>query len=411
MQIRSRTRQLRFDGLIRWHIRDIVASLPTIMHLALFLFFFGLVDLLVSTNKSVAWVVITFVAIGVVFYAVTATVPMFSIAAPFHSPVANMLQLLVTKFGGLFRKSPSKLTNLEAQSEEVAIENPADLLFGDFEPQARVARLERTLDVDSLTWLMKEVDKTIEGHLLDLCFQKLMEMRSITRNSPSTFYRKPIIQTYRQLVRNTMASLPNTIAAGGEPRAGLLCQFLSWFLSLQRTHEHELWLRKQLPESELRLPKAVFKIGLANQRTDDIVFARVAFCSLSHLHMRRSVSCSFCTNDPHVLDHFELKGKSPSPGSPNITAARLSYYLIALSTCVLFYGIQGNDTPLTEARMSALLNRTARILHHYMHAQPGNADALQPLEKFLRTQFPTHHLAAMWRQGILQVFERSQQLR
>lgn len=405
LQIRSRTRQLRYEGLIRWHVRDIVAALPTIMHLSLFLFFFGLLDLLLALDKSIASVVAAFVALGVLFYAFTTIVPMFFVTAPFHSPVANLLQSLATRFSRLFRRSLNRRSKLEAQSEEAAIEDPADLLFGDADPQARIARLQRTLDVDSLTWLMKEFDKTTEGPLLDLCFQKLMTLRSISHNNPSTFYRKQIIQTYRQLVGNSMGSQGKTLALGREQRAGLLCKFLAWFLSLQRTREDELWLRKQLPASESTLPEAVFTMALVNQETDDIVFSRAASCSLYHLHLSKNASCSMCINDQRVLDHFELKA-STSQESLNVIADRLSYYLIALSTCVLFYGIQGNDLSPTDARVSNLLTRVTRVIRLYLNAHPDNFRATQPLHRFLQTQFPTHPLAIMWKQEMMRALER-----
>ncbi|KAJ3513438.1 hypothetical protein NLJ89_g2949 [Agrocybe chaxingu] len=50
-------RQVRFDGLVKWKVPEIVSSLPVILQLALLLFLAGLVDFLASVNQPVAIVV------------------------------------------------------------------------------------------------------------------------------------------------------------------------------------------------------------------------------------------------------------------------------------------------------------------------------------------------------------------
>ena len=47
-------RQMRYDGLKKWHVPGILSTLPLLLQLSLVLFFIGLLDLLWSLNTFVA---------------------------------------------------------------------------------------------------------------------------------------------------------------------------------------------------------------------------------------------------------------------------------------------------------------------------------------------------------------------
>jgi hypothetical protein len=70
-------RQMRFEGLMRWHVPSILSSLPLLLQSAVILFFAGLLDLLWSLNKAVAAFITVSVSLVVLFLVITTTAPFF----------------------------------------------------------------------------------------------------------------------------------------------------------------------------------------------------------------------------------------------------------------------------------------------------------------------------------------------
>lgn len=70
-------RQMRFEGLIKWHVPSMLASLPLLLQSAVILFFAGLLDLLWGLNKTVATFITVAVGLVVSFLVVTTTAPFF----------------------------------------------------------------------------------------------------------------------------------------------------------------------------------------------------------------------------------------------------------------------------------------------------------------------------------------------
>ncbi|TCD63335.1 hypothetical protein EIP91_005654 [Steccherinum ochraceum] len=81
-----RLRQYRHDGLVRWHVAEIIAFLPLLLQIALVLFIHGLLELLWTLDKTVAGIVTALTAVCLSFYLATIVVPAFSTNNPFKSP-------------------------------------------------------------------------------------------------------------------------------------------------------------------------------------------------------------------------------------------------------------------------------------------------------------------------------------
>lgn len=150
-------------------------------------------------RSTIPWRLITIVATGRLLLCLFATdLPLFSSGAPFRSRVTQFLGKTAQKARRY--TSTRRLQNSpDEKAGGEASENPADLWFGDDEPQARIVRLTRALDVEDVVWLMTEVEKITEGVLMDMCFGKLMSFRHIAiKDSTSSFCRE-IPRTYRQM--------------------------------------------------------------------------------------------------------------------------------------------------------------------------------------------------------------------
>ncbi|PVF91767.1 hypothetical protein CPB86DRAFT_878328 [Serendipita vermifera] len=88
---RALQRQFRFMGAERWKMSNIIASLPLLIFVALFLFFVGLADWLWHVNRIISAIVIAGIAIGGALYLITNMISSIWIDAPFRSPVPKAL--------------------------------------------------------------------------------------------------------------------------------------------------------------------------------------------------------------------------------------------------------------------------------------------------------------------------------
>ncbi|QRW26538.1 hypothetical protein RhiXN_12199 [Rhizoctonia solani] len=142
--VQGRRRQLRWEGIEQWRMREILNVLPLMMHAALLLFAIGLSLYLWDINPQVALpVVVTTVAVGV-FYFVTLLLPLFfrycpfttgpmklilpywyKVARPTLKLVLECLGWLVVPFVALFavmkqclKRSPTRRWNLKAEGRK-----------------------------------------------------------------------------------------------------------------------------------------------------------------------------------------------------------------------------------------------------------------------------------------------------
>ncbi|KAJ3501608.1 hypothetical protein NLJ89_g9261 [Agrocybe chaxingu] len=112
-------RQLRYEGLLGWHVPKILSALPLLLQAALVLFLSGLLDLLWTMNAQVASVVTVVVGIAMVFLMATTIIPCIQHLAhlskvwtvgdrepgpqcAFKSPQAWAFHLLITKVFSLY---------------------------------------------------------------------------------------------------------------------------------------------------------------------------------------------------------------------------------------------------------------------------------------------------------------------
>jgi hypothetical protein len=87
-------RQRKFDGLEKWPFRMCMESLPIMLQIALLLLMCGLSRYIWSVNTSVGRVVISFTALGVVFYIAVVIAGTSSYECPFQTPASIGLRQL-----------------------------------------------------------------------------------------------------------------------------------------------------------------------------------------------------------------------------------------------------------------------------------------------------------------------------
>ncbi|QRW07937.1 activating signal cointegrator 1 complex subunit 3 [Ceratobasidium sp. AG-Ba] len=90
--IQARTRQRRLEELERWRMPEILAFLPSLIHLSLFLFFVGLIISLWDAHVGVAAPVLATTAITVLFYSLTTVLPIKYELCPYNTPLSQLLK-------------------------------------------------------------------------------------------------------------------------------------------------------------------------------------------------------------------------------------------------------------------------------------------------------------------------------
>ncbi|PVF92406.1 hypothetical protein CPB86DRAFT_877907 [Serendipita vermifera] len=93
---RALQRHIRFRGIEKWKMSEVIASLPLLIFIALFLFFIGIADWLWHMNRAISGIVIGGIGIGCLLYTITHLVSIVKVDAPFRTPISKELAVFIT---------------------------------------------------------------------------------------------------------------------------------------------------------------------------------------------------------------------------------------------------------------------------------------------------------------------------
>lgn len=88
-QVRSRTRHLRYKGLLNWRVSSCIGLLPLMLHLSLFLFFVGLFLSLIPEQLGIALMIGTISLATCLVYCVTNMLPLIYPECPYKTPLSS----------------------------------------------------------------------------------------------------------------------------------------------------------------------------------------------------------------------------------------------------------------------------------------------------------------------------------
>ncbi|KZV89523.1 hypothetical protein EXIGLDRAFT_677978, partial [Exidia glandulosa HHB12029] len=88
----ARRRALYFNGIMDWHVPEFISLLPVALHLALFLFFSGLVLLIWSLDMVLTLWILFCTVFLFVFYAGATVLPMRTRNCPTSTPILRQIQ-------------------------------------------------------------------------------------------------------------------------------------------------------------------------------------------------------------------------------------------------------------------------------------------------------------------------------
>ena len=88
---RARIRAFLFDGVDKSYLPTVVEGLPTLLHLAVFLFFAGLLIHIFNTNYTVFTALIWWFGLSAAAYACVTLVPIFRSNSPYYTPLSSLI--------------------------------------------------------------------------------------------------------------------------------------------------------------------------------------------------------------------------------------------------------------------------------------------------------------------------------
>jgi hypothetical protein len=87
---RGRMRAFIFDGISRFGMARAVATMPTLLHISVFLFFAGLVEFLFPIYLTVAYAVLGCIGVFAVAYAILTVLPNIYLNCPYSTPLSGI---------------------------------------------------------------------------------------------------------------------------------------------------------------------------------------------------------------------------------------------------------------------------------------------------------------------------------
>ncbi|KAJ6587180.1 hypothetical protein DFH09DRAFT_1142834 [Mycena vulgaris] len=146
---RARQRQSRFMYLEAWHVPGIITALPLLLHLALLLFFAGLILLLWTADIAVTlatWVIVTFAHI---LYCASIALPLFYPECPYYHPVTEHLRIWL--FPDHSTPSPPPIFAYSRRRKPV--EEPSKVIY---DARASIPTFDDVVDATALAWLFNK---------------------------------------------------------------------------------------------------------------------------------------------------------------------------------------------------------------------------------------------------------------
>ncbi|KAH9484897.1 hypothetical protein JR316_0001799 [Psilocybe cubensis] len=141
---RARRRQQRYLQLQNWHVFFVINALPMLLHIALLLFFAGIIMLLWSGDLGIVIATFTIVALAYIFYAGSMWMSLTNPDCPYQHPISEELRRWVTRYDG-----PTKLLDLERTA--ILPIRAARTVIGHITPSS-----DDDMDAHCLVWLLQQ---------------------------------------------------------------------------------------------------------------------------------------------------------------------------------------------------------------------------------------------------------------
>jgi hypothetical protein len=184
---RALQRHTRWMGIEQWKLGEVIASLPLLIFVSLFLSFIGIADWLWHVNRAISSIVIGGIGIGCLVYSITNIISIIKLDAPFRTPVSKGLAPLIRRAAVwmrlLVQEFPSELLNEYYMWSDIRWGRSREIWNGIYSratvPLQNFAKCEELViegkdetALESLVWLANSIEITPASRPLFLTLTK-----------------------------------------------------------------------------------------------------------------------------------------------------------------------------------------------------------------------------------------------
>ena len=228
---RARIRSFFAEGVEKLLLPWAVETLPTLLHISLFLFFAGLVVFLRNVNMTIFKLVFSWVGACTALYGCITLMPIFRHDSPYHTPLSLPAWHIVTGATYLIFRALQKLTYLGHFSHEVVgrfyslKERYREMLSQGMQKTAEETALDSSSEIDTRAF-MWTLDCLDEDHELERFFSGLPGLRSskvVDNLLPSLAFgqKQAVCEAINGLLDRTFSS--DLLLAPVKKRRALIC--------------------------------------------------------------------------------------------------------------------------------------------------------------------------------------------
>ncbi|KAG8814278.1 hypothetical protein FRC17_001221 [Serendipita sp. 399] len=310
------------------------------MHFSMFISAIGITDLLLAVSPIVGWVTFSLLVAGVVFFFATTILPIFSLDAPFRSPLSDF----IIHFIGFMKKHIHLPQILRRRPKAGDAETGLEDQVGRHEVGAceasEIVRTRIDLDFHILCHLLENADRSTERWLLDQCFEKLPTLALLEQKHPKLILKKDtLVYIYIFLAKGCVIAQGKTkrLNPNRRQRAVRLCEFMAWFLSLPRSETIRDRLVQRLFHQDgfdaLELPKALAE---ESSSVESLIPPLTALARLKHLksHTVDATACTVCEETTRELKDLTTGSRS---ATHNQVLRAVTSFVIMYSVCPIFH--------------------------------------------------------------------------
>jgi hypothetical protein len=205
---RARIRAFFSDGVEKFALAAAVEVLPALLHTSVLLFYIGLIDFLININHTVAFFLLTWVAVGVLTYFVLSMMPLFFPNSPYQTPLSSLCWFVMEAAPLIWlwlrrRDTHNRRTNIKHGMRE-ALESKA------------IGHTSR--DTKALQWTLKTLD---EDHKLEEFLDGLPGLFHGSESQDSAEFKKGLEKLVRQVADNLFATCTTGLLPEGLRRQRL----------------------------------------------------------------------------------------------------------------------------------------------------------------------------------------------
>jgi hypothetical protein len=398
----ARTRYKRQEIFSKWSFEEVIAAVPMLLHLALWLFFIGLVLWLHTLNVALFWTTTSVTALALLLYVVVAFVPLMKPESPYQWPLSWLLSWVYESIK--FNNSTTSL-NSSQQAAPIVVWDVGKIVSTPFRQLETTAfdlarKPADPIDMDILFSVFQTADSRKE---IEATFESIPRIFSNSDLKFVHIQNDKLSECVRQWRSLSGSCWDSTIINTQIPvifgrhlhRAVILARFMEWLLQTPQGRQ------LQPTGDDLALAFAIQRYGDQNDEYELSILGTHLRALMVHLRITEKNTCLYLENSTSLTQMLANAGpgdlkrrKSPSSTQKEWTQEELLFHRTLTEHHVVFFLQCLIHHPQCISRDDANeeFRRIASLLSNHQESDQDYATLL-PFLKMALSQIDVTHVA------------------